>query len=233
MSLPNFFGAEVAARYDETTAHLPVDPVVDVLAELAGGGAALELGIGTGRIAVPLARRGVRVHGIDLSSEMVAKLREKEGAEEVGITIGDFATARVEATFSLAYLVRNTIMNLTSQEAQVACFTNVVSHLEPGGCFLVEVLVPNARPLEVFDLSDTHVGLDEYDRASQACVSHHFRLVDGDWERRSIPFRAVSPAELDLMAHMAGMRLRSRWEDWDRRPFTSASTTHVSVWECP
>ena len=133
--------------------------------------------------------------------------------------------------FSLAYLVRNTIMNLTTQEAQVACFENVASQLERGGCFVVEVVVPNTRPLEVFNLSDTHVGVDEYDEASQACVSHHFRFHDGQWERISVPFRSVSPAELDLMARMAGMRLRSRWGGWDRRPFTAASTEHVSVWE--
>jgi len=164
---------------------------------------------------------------------MVAKLREKEDGEEIGVTIGDFATAQVGDTFSLAYLVRNTIMNLTTQEAQIACFANVASHLGSGGCFVVEVVVPNTRRLEVFNLSDTHVGLDEYESASQTCVSHHFRLVGDHWERRSIPFRAVSPAELDLMAQMAGMRRRWRWEDWDRRPFTSASTMHVSVWERP
>jgi SAM-dependent methyltransferase len=231
MTLPNYFGAEVAARYDETTAHLPVDAVVDLLADLAGGGAALELGIGTGRIAVPLARRGVPVQGIDLSPEMVAQLRAKPGGADLPVAVGDFSTTRVDGTFRLAYLVRNTIMNLTTQDAQVACFENVASHLEPGGFFVVEVIVPNTRPLEVFDLSDTHVGLDEYDGAGQGCVSHHFLLVDGHWERRSIPFRSVSPAELDLMARIAGMRLRSRWGGWDRRPFTASGVEHISTWE--
>jgi SAM-dependent methyltransferase len=229
----NYFGADVAARYDETTAHLPVEPVVDVLVELAGGGPVLELGIGTGRIALPLAGRGLRVHGIDLSPEMVAQLRKKPGGADLLVALGDFSTTRVDAAFSLVYLVRNTIMNLTTQEAQVACFENVASHLVPGGCFAVEVVVPNTRRLEVFDLSDTHVGVDEYEQGSQALVSHHFRLVDRQWERRSTPFRAVSPAELDLMARMAGMQLRSRWGGWDREPFTAASTEHVSVWERP
>ena len=231
MTVPNYFGAEVAARYDETAAHLPVEPVVDVLAELAASGPVLELGIGTGRIGLPLARRGLHVEGIELSPEMVAQLREKPGGADLPVAVGDFSTTRVVGTFSLAFLIRNTIMNLTTQRAQVACFENVASHLRPGGLFLVEVVVPNTRPLEVFNLTDTHVGVDEYDQASQACVSHHFRLVDGGWERRSIPFRAVSPAELDLMAQMAGMRLRWRWDGWDRRPFTASSTEHVSVWE--
>jgi SAM-dependent methyltransferase len=227
----NYFGAGVAARYDEETVDMPVSSVVDFLAELAGGGAALELGIGTGRIALPLAQRGVHVHGIDLSPDMVAKLREKPGAESIDVTIGDFATTRVERSFALAYVVFNTIVNLTTQEAQVACFENVAAHLDPGGCFVIEVGVGVGAPLEVFDLSDTHVGVDEYEAATQRLVSHHFTLVDGHWERNSIPFRSVSPGELDLMARLAGMRLRERWAGWEREPFTGASTKHVSVWE--
>jgi SAM-dependent methyltransferase len=231
----NYFGERVAARYDESAADLfdpaVVDPVVDFLAALAGDGDALELGIGTGRIAVPLARRGVRVHGIDLSEAMVAKLREKTGGETIPVTIGDFATTRVDGTFSVAYLVFNTINNLTTQDAQVACFQNVASHLEPGGCFVIEVGVPSRGPLRVFALGDTHVGVDEYDAASQRLVSHHFTLVDGCWERLSIPFRSVSPGELDLMARLAGMTLRERFGGWKREPFTSESTKHVSVWE--
>ena len=124
-----------------------IDPVVDFLADLAGDGAALELGIGTGRIALPLAQRGVRVHGIDLSTAMVARLRAKPGAEEIGVTIGDFATTTVDGTFALAYLVFNTIMNLTTQDEQVACFQNVAAHLEPGGCFVIEVGVPDLQRL--------------------------------------------------------------------------------------
>jgi SAM-dependent methyltransferase len=226
----NYFGADVAARYDAGTADMPVEPVVDFLAGLAGDGAALELGIGTGRIALPLAQRGVPVHGIDLSAEMVAKLREKPGAEAIGVTLGDFATARVDGTFALAYLVFNTINNLTTQEAQVACFGNVSAHLEPGGCFVIEVGVGGGPPLEIFDLSDSHVGIDEFDAATQRLVSHHFTLVDGGWVRNSIPFRSVSPGELDLMARLAGMGLRERWGGWAREPFTAASTKHVSVW---
>jgi SAM-dependent methyltransferase len=231
MELVDHFGREVAARYDEWTADLPVEPVVDFLAPLAGDGAALELGIGTGRIAVPLAARGVRVRGIDLSEAMVAKLREKPGAESIEATIGDFATTRVAGRFSLVYLVFNTINNLTTQEAQLACFENAAAQLEPGGCFVIEVGVRPGEPLSVFDLSDTHVGVDEYEAATQRLVSHHFSLVDGRWERVSMPFRAVSPAELDLMARLAGMRLRERWSGWEREPFTNESRKHVSVWE--
>ena len=226
----NYFGEEVAARYDDETAAMEVEPVVEFLAGLAGGGAALELGIGTGRIALPLAARGVRVHGIDLSPEMVARLRAKPGADEIRVTIGDFATTSVEGMFSLAFVVFNTINNLTTQDAQVACFQNVAAHLERGGCFVIEVGVPNKRPLEVFDLTDTHVGVDELDFDTQRLVSHHFTLVDGRWQRLSIPFRSVSPAELDLMARLAGMSLHERWSGWKREPFTSESTKHVSVW---
>lgn len=233
--LENWFDEPVASRYDGSTGPY-FDPAVinataDFLAELAGEGAALELGIGTGRIALPLTERGVRVSGIDLSEAMVARLRAKPGGEEIQVTIGDFATTKVEGTFSLAYVVFNTINNLTTQDAQVACFENVASHLEPGGCFVVEVGVLSTRPLEVFNLSDTHVGVDEYDADTQRLVSHHFSLVDGRWERVSMPFRGVSPAELDLMARIAGMTLRERWSNWERAPFTSASTKHVSVWE--
>jgi SAM-dependent methyltransferase len=231
----NYFGKDVADRYDESAADMfdptVVEPTVEFLAGLAGGGPALELGIGTGRIALPLAERGIQVHGIDLSEAMVEKLREKPGAEEIEVTIGDFATTRVHDTFSLAYLVFNTINNLTTQDAQVACFENVAKHLAPGGCFVIEVGVPGSEPLRVFDLSDTHVGVDEYERATQRLVSHHFTLVDGRWVRLSIPFRSVSPGELDLMARIAGMRLRERWSGWKREPFTNESTKHVSVWE--
>jgi len=237
------FGERIAERYDESSADMfdpaVVEPAVDFLAELAGGGAALELGIGTGRIALPLSQRGVHVHGIDLSEAMVAKLREKPGAEAIDVTIGDFATTRVDGTFALAYLVFNTIGNLTTQDAQVSCFHNVAAHLQPGGCFVIETGVPRLRTLppgqtfQVFDFSETHVGIDEYDVANQGLVSHHFSLVDGTWELVSMPFRSVSPAELDLMARLAGMTLRERWSGWNREPFTSESTQHVSVWEKP
>jgi SAM-dependent methyltransferase len=232
----NYFGGETAARYDESTGPY-FDPAViattvDFLVPLASGGA-LEFAIGTGRIALPLAQRGVRVAGIDLSADMVAQLRKKPSGDEILAAIGDYATTKVEGTFSLVYLVFNSINNQTTQEAQVASFENAAAHLEPGGRFVVEVGVPNTRRLEVFDLSDTHVGVDELDFDTQRLVSHHFNLIDGRWERFSIPFRSVSPAELDLMARLAGMTLSERWSGWEREPFTSESPKHVSVWQKP
>jgi SAM-dependent methyltransferase len=239
----DYFGKRVAERYDESSADMfdpaVVDPAVDFLAELVGDGAALELGIGTGRIALPLARRGIRVHGIDLSEAMVARLRAKPGAERIDVTIGDFATTTVEGTFAVAYLVFNTIMNLTTQDEQIACFRNVAAELEPGGCFVIEVGIPALRRLppgetvRPFHLSATKLGLDEYDFASQSLVSHHYTVVDGKLEVGSMPFRYVWPSELDLMARLAGMALRGRWGGWKREPFTSDSTGHVSVWEKP
>jgi SAM-dependent methyltransferase len=209
---------------------MPVEPVVDFLEPFAGGGA-LELAIGTGRIAVPLAERGVRVAGIDLSPDMVTELRKKTDA--IPVAIGDYATTQVDGPFSLVYIVFNSISNQTTQEGQVATFANAAAHLEPGGCFVVEVGTKNRQHLTVFDLSDTHVGVDEYDAGTQRLVSHHFTLVDGSWRRISMPFRSASPGEFDLMAQLAGLRLRERWADWDRSPFTAESTKHVSVWEKP
>jgi SAM-dependent methyltransferase len=239
----DFFHERVAARFDERYAYQAAPavggPMVAFLADCARGGDALEFGIGTGRIALPLARRGIRVHGIDLSEAMVARLRAKPGSEHIGVTIGDFATATVEGRFSVIYLVANTIMNLTTQEEQVECFRNAAAHLEPGGCFVIEVLVPGLQRLppgetfQPFDVSATHVGFDEYDVARQGLVSHHYWIVDGEVDRFSPPFRYVWPAELDLMARLAGMRLRERWSDWGREPFTSDSRKHVSVWERP
>jgi len=236
-----YFDERVAAGYDESSAEMfdpeVVDPVVDLLVELAGNGRALELGIGTGRIALPLTQRGVPVHGIELSQAMVARLRAKPGGDEVGVTIGDFSTATVDGTFSVAYLVYSTILNLTTQAAQVACFQNVASHLEPGGCFVIEVGVPGLQELprgntfRVFHVSENRWGFDEYDVANQGLISHHFRIVDGKVDRLSIPFRYVWPSELDLMARLAGMSLRERWSGWKREPFTSESDKHVSVWE--
>jgi SAM-dependent methyltransferase len=238
-----YFDDRVAARYDESSAEMfdpdVVDPAVDLLAELAGGGRALELGIGTGRIALPLARRGVPVHGIDLSNAMVTRLRAKPGGGDIGVTIGDFATTTVEGSFTLAYLVFNTIMNLTTQEAQVACFRNVAAHLELGGRFVIEVGVPNLQrlpsgeTLRAFHVSETSWGIDEFDVANQGLTSHHLRIVDGELDRVSVPFRYVWPSELDLMAELAGMRLQERWAGWLREPFTSESRKHVSVWEKP
>jgi SAM-dependent methyltransferase len=238
-----YFGEHIAATYDDESEELfqpaAIVPVVDLLVELAGGGRALELGIGTGRIAVPLAQRGVPVHGIDLSQAMVARLRAKPGAEAIGVTVGDFATTTVDGTFAAAYLVFNTIMNLTTQAEQVACFRNAAAHLGPGGCFVIEVMVPELRRLppgdtvRPFQVSEAYWGFDEYDVAGQGLISHHLSLADGRVDRVSIPFRYVWPAELDLMAELAGQRLRDRWEDWRREPFTGESRAHVSVWEKP
>ncbi|HUJ55315.1 MAG TPA: class I SAM-dependent methyltransferase [Gaiellaceae bacterium] len=229
-----WFDEAAGVRYDESTGSYfepeTIEATVRFLEPLAAGGA-LELAIGTGRIAVPLAARGVRVAGIDYSPPMVEQLRRKSA--DIAVEIGDYSTTRVEGTFSLVYLVFNSINNLTTQDAQVAAFENAAAHLEPGGSFVVEVGVPNKQPLEVFDLGDTHVGVDELDFATQRLVSHHFNLRDGVWTLGSGEFRSVSPAELDLMARIAGMTLRERWADWDRSPFTAASTKHVSVWERP
>jgi SAM-dependent methyltransferase len=238
-----YFDERVAARYDESSADMfsaeAIGPVVDFLVELAADGRALELGVGTGRIALPLSDRAIEVHGIDLSRAMVARLREKPGGDAIGVTIGDFATARAEGTFAVAYLVFNTIMNLTTQAAQVDCFRNAAAHLEPGGRFVIEVGLPDLQRLPFgetirpFHLSDTHLGFDEYDVVNQGLVSHHYTAAEGSFERWSVPFRYVWPSELDLMAELAGMKLSERWSGWTREPFTMLSTKHVSVWEKP
>ena len=236
-----YFDERVAARYDESSGDMfdaaAVDPVVEFLAQLAGDGRVLELGIGTGRIALPLAQRGVRVNGIDLSKAMVARLRAKPGGDRMDVTIGDFASTSSDGSFSLVYLIYNTIMNLTTQSAQVACFRNAAAHLDPGGCFVIEVGVPELQRLppgdtfRVFHAAERHWGFDEYDVADQGLISHHLEVVDGRVERFSVPFRYVWPSELDLMADLAGMKLRERWGGWKHEPFTSDSRKHVSVWE--
>jgi len=213
-----------------------VDPVVDLLEQLAEGGPALELGIGTGRIALPLAARGASVHGIDLSEEAIAALRAKPGADAIGVTIGDFSMTRVPGSYRLAYLIFNTIMNVTTQAGQVATFRNAAAHLERGGRFVVEVMVPELRRLppgetvRPFHFAADHWGFDEYDVATQGLISHHLAFGEGTMHYSSGPYRFVWPAELDLMAELAGMRLEHRWEDWTRAPFTSESRQHVSVW---
>jgi SAM-dependent methyltransferase len=238
----NYFDERIAERYETYWPNLfepaVVDPAVNLLAELAGTGAALELGIGTGRIALPLSERGVRVHGIEPSPDMAARLRAKPGAADIDVTIGNFATTRVSGTFMLAYLLRNTIMNLTTQDEQVECFRNVAAHLEPGGCFVIEVMVPALRQLppgetvRAFTVTPTHLGFDEYVHlAAQLSMSHHYWVIDGRLETFSAPFRYVWPSELDLMARLAGMTLRERWSDWHREPFTSDSREHISVWD--
>jgi len=241
------FGDEVAARYDDSLGEMgeaaTVERTVAFLAEEARGGAALEFGVGTGRIALPLSARGVDVAGIDLSAAMLAQLQAKPGAERIALTQGDFATAQAGRSFRpayrLAYVVYNTIGNLTSQDAQVACFQNAADHLEPGGRFVIEVGVPQLQRLppgetfQPFDVSPTHLGFDEFDLVSQGLVSHHYTF-DGDRvDVRSIPFRYVWPAELDLMARLAGLRPHARFADWDRAPFSASSSKHVSVWAKP
>jgi SAM-dependent methyltransferase len=235
------FDERIAARYDAMSANMfepsVLDPAVQFLADVARGGAALELGIGTGRLALPLSERGVRLHGIDVSAPMVERLRAKPGAHAVGVTIGDFATTRVDGSFRLVYLVFNTIMNLVTQDEQVACFRNAAAHLEPGGCFVIEVGVPGLQRLppgetvRAFTVSPTRLGFDEYDLAAQILYSHHYWVEDGRLETFSAPYRYVWPSELDLMARLAGMTLRERWSDWHRAPFTSESASHVSVWQ--
>ena len=235
----NYFSEHVAASYDDDVELFDpkvVDPVVDFLVGLAGKGKALELGIGTGRIALPLASRGVSVHGIDLSQSMISRLSAKPGSSAISVSIGDFSTTVVDESFSLVYLLFNTIMNLTTQSAQVACFRNAAAHLESGGSFVIEVMVPRLQKLPhgenlvAYELNESHWGVDEYDVVTQGLVSHHVRVVDGSIERFSTPFRYVWPAELDLMPQMAGMTLKERWFDWSREPFTSTSESHVSVW---
>ena len=240
----NFFTGAIAREYKSRWPHLfepaMVDPAVDFLAGLARGMSALELGVGTGRLALPLSARGVAVHGIELSPDMVEQLRLQVGGAAVAVTLGDFATTKVagrSGSFSLAYLVRNTIMNLTTQDAQVDCFRNVAWHLEMGGYFVIEVLVPELRRMppgttvRAIALDPGHLVFDEYDVARQRSVSHHIFERDGRVDMWSPSFRYVWPAELDLMGRLAGMALRGRWSDWDRSAFTAESRSHVSVWE--
>ena len=240
----DFFGEPVAASYDDDTGvrfseeHLALES--GFLAELAGpGGRALELAIGTGRVALPLAARGVEVHGIDLSEAMVARLRAKPGGDAIPVNIGDFSTVDAGVgTFDLVYLVFNTIGNVTSQDAQVATFANAARHLRTGGSFVIETGVPGLLRAQddhryrVFSHTDQHHGIDEYDPVTQLMWSHHYtRIEDGTYRRNSVPFRYAWPSELDLMARLAGMRLRERWGWWDRTPFDATSRSHVSVWE--
>jgi SAM-dependent methyltransferase len=242
----DYFGPEVARAYDaglgEMASASVVEPAVALLAELAAGGPALEFGIGTGRVALPLAARGVRVSGVDLSEAMLAELAAKPGGASIPVVCGDFSTARVEGgPFALVYLVFNTIGNLVTQDAQVACFANAARHLAPGGHFVIEVGVPALRSLppgeryDVFAFEDGHIGIDEYDTAAQGLVSHHIVPAgpDGSFVLRSTPFRYVWPAELDLMARLAGMHLGGRWGGWRREPFTAESRSHVSAWRLP
>jgi len=243
--MTNWFDDEVAATYDDPADEMFAPALLDAtsgfLAGLAARGRALELAVGTGRVALPLAARGVEVSGIDLSPDMLARLRAKPGGDAIEVVEGDLTTAWVPGEFSLVYLVYNTITNLTSQDAQVACFENAARHLASGGRFVIEVYLPILRLLppgerfHVFADEPTYHAFDEYaDASSQLQWSHHLRLrEDGTYRRVSMPFRYVWPAELDLMARIAGLRLSERWQDWERTPFTLDSRKHVSVWEKP
>jgi SAM-dependent methyltransferase len=238
-----YFGEPVAASYDDPSDPMnqpeAIEPAVSLLAELAGSGSALELAIGTGRVGLPLAQRGVPVHGIELSRAMAARLRAKPGGAAIAVTIGDMATTRVDGSFTLAYLVFNTINNLTTQDAQLACFRNVAAHLAPGGCFVIETGVPPLRQLPPGqDIHGYRAGPGRivsysFDHASQNYRGHYVEFTDGTGQYRTIPFRYVWPSELDLMARLAGLRLRDRWSDWNREPFTTDSRSHVSVWQKP
>jgi trans-aconitate methyltransferase len=234
------FGEKVAAHYDEDEAAMfataALEPAVDFLAALAGDRPALELGIGTGRVALPLRDRGVVIHGIDLSIAMVERLRAKPGGADIPVVIGDFATATAQGDFGLVYLVFNAIGNLTTQAEQVACFRNVARQLAPSGDFVIEVGVPgvhglpNGETIRPFAVTEDHIGFDEYDIATQTLVSHHLYREGDNWRRGFTPLRYVWPSELDLMAQLAGLTLAERWGDWNRSVYDGTSTKHISVW---
>jgi SAM-dependent methyltransferase len=244
MRQEELWDAEAARGYDTpgTGMFAPevLGPTVDRLAALAGGGRALELAIGTGRVAVPLAERGVPVTGIELSRPMIDQLRTKVDERRIPVVVGDMATATAPGRFTLVYLVYNTISNLQSQAEQVACFRNAARHLEPGGRFVVELWVPELRKLPpgqqavVWACEPGYLGLDTYDVLRQRVVSHHVRF-DGGTEARLFrsPHRYIWPAELDLMAQLAGLDLESRHADWAGAPFTADSRSHVSVYRLP
>ncbi len=236
------WGKDLAEVYDDTSAAMftpgVLNPAVDLLFELSQGGPALEFAIGTGRVALPLSARGIEVRGIELSPHMVEQLRAKPESDAVEVTIGDMTTTRVAGTFKLVYLVWNSIMNVTTQQDQVAVFGNAAAHLEPGGCFVVEVLVPQLRRVppgeigRVFSLEPDHVGIETFDdMVGQISWSHHWMQVEGRLVHHAAPYRYVWPSELDLMAQLAGFRLRDRWEWWTRRPFRSDSSHQVAVFE--
>jgi SAM-dependent methyltransferase len=237
------WGAEIAEVYDKTYAAMfapsVLDPMAGLLAELARDGPALEFAVGTGRVALALSARGIEVHGLELSRHMADQLLAKPGAGAVSVTIGDMTVARVpRAPFKLVYLVANTIMNVTAQEDQLAVFANAAAHLDAGGCFVVEVIVPQLRRVPpgelawVFRLDPDHVGIETFDDpVGQIAWSHHWIESDGRLVRHSAPYRYVWPSELDLMARLTGFRLRERWAGWDRAPFASGSCCQVAVFD--
>lgn len=232
---------ETAAQYDteEADRFSPevLGPTVDLLARLAGSGAALEFAIGTGRVGIALANLGVPVTGIELSEPMVNQLRRKVHESTLPVFVGDMAATAVPGEFSLVYIVWNSISNLLTQEAQVECFKNAARHLSPGGRFVIELWVPPLRRLPPgqvavpFDIGEGHLGFDTYDTVTQRCTSHHYRRdADGTVRYGTGHFRYLWPSECDLMAQIAGLKLESRFADWNGSPFTSESESHVSVW---
>ena len=237
---PSTYGDRIAEVYDQMHARLPdVDPAVYALAKLAAGGRALELGIGTGRVALPLAARGVDVHGIDASEAMVAKLRTKPGGGAIPVTIGDFADFHLEASFNLIFAVFNTFFGLLTQEQQVQCFARVAEHLSGDGVFLIEAFVPdptrfvrgqNVR-VTTIEGDTVELELSRHDAAAQRVSSQHLIIGESGSRLYPVQLRYAWPAELDLMARLAGLRLRDRWSNWDRAPFTSTSTGHISLYE--
>jgi len=244
MSQDQIWDADAARRHDTPGAGMfapeVLGPTVDRLAELAGGGPALEFAIGTGRVAVPLAGIGVPVTGIELSRPMLERLRTKAGEARIPVIVGDMATATAPGTYSLVYLVYNTIANLLTQAEQVACFRNAARHLAPGGRFVIELWVPELRKLPpggratVFGAGPGYLGLDTYDVLRQRVVSHHFHFGDGPEARLyRTPHRYIWPAELDLMGRLAGFELESRHADWEGAEFTEDSRSHVSVYRLP
>ncbi|MER0483550.1 class I SAM-dependent methyltransferase [Streptomyces sp. Edi2] len=255
MTTSELWTRATADRYDaeetEMSSAAVLGPTLAFLAELAGEGRALELAIGTGRVGVPLRERGVPVVGIELSEHMAAVLRRKVDEDTLPVVIGDMATTAVPGEFALVYLVYNTITNLLTQDEQVECFRNAARHLAPGGRFVIELGVPPLRflpPGQVavpFDVSDQHLGFDTFDLVEQILVSHHFTREgdstgdghgDGDgrrYRRGSSRHRYAWPAELDLMARIAGLEWERRVADWDGAPFTQDSTKHISVWRKP
>lgn len=230
------YGEQCAAVYDQWfSAFEPA--AIDTLAELAQGGRALELGIGTGLIALPLAARGIEVHGIDASPAMVSKLREKPGGQAIPVTLGDFADVAVAGDFKLIFVVFNTFFALQTQRDQVRCFRNAAAHLTADGVFVLEAYVPDAAfgggPLRVMAVETDRVGLkvSQHDPVQQRIKSQHVVIHQGEVRLYPVEIRYAWPAELDLMAELAGLRLRHRWSDWTGAAFTSASTKHISVYE--
>lgn len=244
MTTSDLWDEEAAQRYDALSAEMfapdVLDPAVDFLARLAGSGSALELAIGTGRVAIPLVARGIPVTGIELSQPMVDQLRRKAPAEQLPVVVGDMATTRVPGRFALVYVVWNSIGNLRTQDEQVECFRNAARHLEPGGRFVIELWVPGIRRFPPgqsavpFEVTDRHVGFDTYDLVTQQGTSHHYwRREDGSTRYGFSNFRYIWPAECDLMAKLAGLEPEQRLADWRGTAFTSDSESHVSVWRKP